>query len=277
MDFQQSSPSSPSHFQRSPTMENFDRAIMPRAGSAASLDRAHVIQTWAISDVPLRSDTMVPPARSETLSRAVNIVLAALGLLLAAPLFLLVAIAVKLSSPGPIFYRQARVGIDRRRRGRDTDMLFDRRAKDLGGSVFTIYKFRSMRANAENRTGAVWATKGDPRVTTVGRVIRKTRLDELPQLLNVIKGDMNIVGPRPERPSIFLRLSETIEDYPMRQLAKPGITGWAQVNRSYDACLDDVRQKVRYDLEYIQRQSIVEDLKIMLKTVPVIILGEKGW
>jgi len=102
-------------------------------------------------------------------------------------------------------------------------------------------------------------------------------LDELPQLLNVIKGDMNVVGPRPERPSIFLRLSESIEQYPMRQLAKPGITGWAQVNRAYDACLDDVRQKVRYDLEYIQRQSIMEDLKIMLKTVPVILLGEKGW
>jgi lipopolysaccharide/colanic/teichoic acid biosynthesis glycosyltransferase len=114
-------------------------------------------------------------------------------------------------------------------------------------------------------------------VTPVGRLIRKTRLDEVPQLLNVIKGDMNIVGPRPERPSIFADLSQRIEKYPVRQLARPGITGWAQVNRSYDSCLDDVRLKVQYDLEYIQRQSVLEDLKIMLKTVPVVLGAEKGW
>jgi len=257
-------------------MENLDRINIPRSLATSSVERVQVLDTWTIADVRI-SPKVVSQDRSEPLSRALNIVLACVGLLLAAPLFLIVAIAVKLSSPGPIFYRQTRVGIDRRRRGRGREMLYNRRLKDLGGSVFTIYKFRSMRANAEKRTGAVWATKGDSRVTTVGRLIRKTRLDELPQLINVIKGDMNIVGPRPERPSIFLRLSESIEDYPMRQLAKPGITGWAQVNRAYDACLDDVRQKVRYDLEYIQRQSILEDLKIMLKTVPVIIFGEKGW
>ena len=114
-------------------------------------------------------------------------------------------------------------------------------------------------------------------MTSVGRVIRKIRLDELPQLLNVIKGDMNIVGPRPERPSIFVHLSQSIEESSMRQLAKPEITGWAQVNRSYDACLDDVRLKVRYDLDYMQRQSLFEDLKIMLKTLPVVLGAEKGW
>jgi lipopolysaccharide/colanic/teichoic acid biosynthesis glycosyltransferase len=187
-----------------------------------------------------------------------------------------VAIAIKLTSPGPIFYRQTRIGVDRRRR-RPESALYDRRARDLGGAPFAIYKFRSMRSDAERTTGAVWAAKGDPRVTLVGRFIRKTRLDELPQLLNVIKGDMNIVGPRPERPGIFAELSRSIERYPMRQLARPGITGWAQVNRSYDSCLDDVRQKVRYDLEYIQRQSVIEDLKIMLKTVPVVLGAEKGW
>jgi lipopolysaccharide/colanic/teichoic acid biosynthesis glycosyltransferase len=265
-----------SSFQRSPTTENADRPIGQRASGASALDRVQILETWTNADLPA-GKLVVSRTRSETLSRGVNIVLASIGMVLAAPLFLIVAIAVKLSSAGPIFYRQTRVGIDRRRRGYGGDMLYDRRAKDLGGSVFTIYKFRSMRADAEKRSGAVWATKGDPRVTTVGRVIRKTRLDELPQLINVIKGDMNIVGPRPERPSIFLRLSESIEEYPQRQLAKPGITGWAQVNRAYDSCLDDVRQKVRYDLEYIQRQSILEDLKIMLKTVPVILLGEKGW
>ena len=245
--------------------------------SAATLpERLQGIETWTRADQHASGHSMLPRTRSERVSRGVNIVLATIGLVLATPLFLLVALAVKCTSPGPIFYRQTRVGLDRRRR-RGSDMLYDRRAKDLGGSVFTIYKFRSMRADAEKGSGAVWAVKGDPRVTPVGKMIRKMRLDELPQLLNVLKGDMNIVGPRPERPGIFQHLSESIEEYPMRQLAKPGITGLAQVNRAYDGCLDDVRQKVRYDLEYIQRQGVLEDLKIMLKTVPVVILGEKGW
>lgn len=214
--------------------------------------------------------------RSERAARIVNVAIAAIALIVLLPVIIAVAIAIKLTSPGPIFYRQTRIGVDRRRR-QAIPSLYDRRGVDLGGTPFAIYKFRSMRSDAERATGAVWAAKGDPRVTSVGRVIRKSRLDELPQLLNVIKGDMNIVGPRPERPSIFAHLSQSIKEYPMRQLAKPGITGWAQVNRSYDACLDDVRLKVRYDLEYIQRQSIVEDLKIMLKTVPVVLGAEKGW
>ena len=122
------------------------------------------------------------------------------------------------------------------------------------------------------KNGAVWATKNDPRITPIGRVLRKTRLDELPQLFNVLRGDMNIVGPRPERPSIFLRLSQDIPEYRMRQRAKPGITGLAQISQAYDSCLDDVRNKVRYDLEYISRQSLAEDLRIMIKTVPVMLL-----
>ena len=114
-----------------------------------------------------------------------------------------------------------------------------------------------MGLNAESPTGAVWATKGDTRVTPVGRVMRKYRVDELPQLVNVIRGEMNIVGPRPERPSIFSRLCDDIAEYPMRQRAKPGITGWAQVNHRYDTSVDDVRTKVRYDLEYLRRQGIL--------------------
>ena len=141
----------------------------------------------------------------------------------------------------------------------------------LGGAVFDMYKFRTMRVDAE-KNGAVWATKNDPRITPIGRVLRKTRLDELPQLFNVLRGDMNIVGPRPERPSIFLRLSQDIPEYRMRQRAKPGITGLAQISQAYDSCLDDVRNKVRYDLEYISRQSLAEDLRIMIKTVPVMLL-----
>jgi len=134
-----------------------------------------------------------------------------------------------------------------------------------------------MRADAERPSGAVWATKGDARVTPVGRVMRKYRVDELPQLFNVIRGEMNIVGPRPERPSIFSRLCDDIEEYPLRQQAKPGITGWAQVNHNYDTCIDDVRTKVRYDLEYLQRQSVAEDLLIMARTLPVMIFNRGGW
>jgi lipopolysaccharide/colanic/teichoic acid biosynthesis glycosyltransferase len=208
-------------------------------------------------------------------SRVINVALALVALVMVSPILIIVATLVKFTSRGPIFYRQTRVGLDRRHSG--TRTLYDRRAQDLGGSVFTIYKFRSMRADAERGTGVVWAMKCDPRVTPVGRFLRKTRLDELPQLLNVIKGEMNIVGPRPERPSIFQRLSRSIEEYPIRQRAKPGITGWAQVNRAYDASLDDVRKKVQLDIEYIQRQSLLEDLRIMLKTVPVILHGDKGW
>ena len=219
---------------------------------------------------------IVASQRSERAARILNVTIAASALIVLLPVIVAVAIAIKLTSPGPIFYRQTRIGVDRRRR-RSMAALYDRRTRDLGGIPFAIYKFRSMRADAERTTGAVWAAKGDPRVTPVGRLIRKTRLDEVPQLLNVIKGDMNIVGPRPERPSIFADLSQRIEKYPVRQLARPGITGWAQVNRSYDSCLDDVRLKVQYDLEYIQRQSVLEDLKIMLKTVPVVLGAEKGW
>jgi lipopolysaccharide/colanic/teichoic acid biosynthesis glycosyltransferase len=219
---------------------------------------------------------LVPRARSETLNRAVNVAIAAVLLALVAPLLVLVAIAIKMTSPGPIFYMQIRVGLDRRRRRMVVPELYDRRAQDLGGRVFLIYKFRTMRMDAET-AGAVWATRSDPRVTALGRFLRASRIDELPQLINVLHGDMNIVGPRPERPSIVARLRHEISEYPLRLQAKPGITGWAQVNQSYDSCIDDVRAKVRYDLEYLQRQSLTEDLRIMLRTVPVMLLRVGGW
>ena len=134
-----------------------------------------------------------------------------------------------------------------------------------------------MHVDAERHSGAVWAQQQDPRVTPVGRVLRQYRLDELPQLFNVLRGEMNIVGPRPERPTIFAELRSHIAEYPLRQRAKPGITGLAQINHHYDRSLDDVRTKVRYDLEYIRRQSLREDLRIMLKTIPVILLRRGGW
>ena len=218
---------------------------------------------------------LTPKPRSDHVVRALNIVIAGTALLVLSPVMLLVAIAIRLSSPGPVIYAQTRVGQDRRRRSRQTSM-FDRRACDLGGRVFRIYKFRTMRLDAERR-GVQWATKNDPRVTLLGRFLRQCRLDELPQLINVITGDMNIVGPRPERPSIVRRLAESIEEYPLRHWAKPGITGLAQINLSYDTCLDDVRAKVRYDLEYIRRQSVGEDLRIMLCTMPAMLFRRGGW
>jgi lipopolysaccharide/colanic/teichoic acid biosynthesis glycosyltransferase len=147
----------------------------------------------------------------------------------------------------------------------------------MGGKPFTIYKFRTMFVDAEAESGPVWARKNDPRITPVGRFLRQYRLDELPQLINVIRGEMNVVGPRPERPAIFAELRQSISEYAMRQRAKPGITGLAQINQHYDECLDDVRRKVEYDLEYIQRQSLLEDFKIMLKTIPVVLLRRGGW
>ena len=214
---------------------------------------------------------VVPRRRSELLNRVVNVTIALLALVVLAPVLLLIALAVKLTSPGPILYLQTRVGMDRR--SRPTTAVFDRRQSDVGGRTFRIYKFRSMYVDAEQQTGAVWATQNDPRVTPVGRFLRKTRLDEVPQLLNVLRGDMNIVGPRPERPSIFAELRRNIKEYPLRQRARPGITGWAQINRAYDASLDDVRQKVQFDLEYLQRQSFLEDLKIMARTLPVMLFN----
>jgi lipopolysaccharide/colanic/teichoic acid biosynthesis glycosyltransferase len=212
---------------------------------------------------------------SQKMDRMMNVVLASIGLMVAAPIMLVFAVLVKISSPGPIFYTQARVGLDRRR-GLTASRSYDRRTRDLGGRPFMILKFRTMRIGAE-KNGAVWAARGDSRVTAVGRVMRKYRIDELPQLLNVVRGDMNIVGPRPERPSIFSRLCDDIADYPLRQQARPGITGWAQVNQAYDTSIDDVRVKVRYDLEYLERQGVAEDLMIMARTVPVMIFRKGGW
>lgn len=219
-------------------------------------------------------ENVLPRERSEALCRAVNITIALTAMICLSPLYLLIALAVKLTSRGPVLYSHSRVGVDRRFR---QTAAVDRRGYDHGGKLFRMYKFRTMHQNAESNGQAIWALKRDPRVTTVGRLLRRTRLDELPQFFNVLRGDMNIVGPRPERPTIFANLRTNIPEYHMRQRVKPGITGWAQVNQSYDACVDDVRRKVRYDLEYVQRQGMLEDLRIMSKTLPVMMFGKGGW
>ena len=170
----------------------------------------------------------LPRESGQWAHRVLNVLLAAGALALVSPVLLLVALLVKLTSRGPVFYTQERVGLDRRSAG--PQPLDRRRRQDLGGLPFTIYKFRTMRVDAEQHSGAVWAQQQDPRVTPVGRLLRQYRLDELPQLLNVLQGDMNLVGPRPERPTIFAELREHITEYPLRQRAKPGITGLAQIN-----------------------------------------------
>lgn len=210
--------------------------------------------------------------------RTLNVVVALLGIILTLPLMVLIALTVKLTSRGPVLYSQERVGLDQRSnmdRRRDGRTGADgRRRSDRGGRIFRIYKFRTMSSDA-SAGKQVWAAEGDRRITRVGKVLRRYRLDELPQLFNVLTGDMNVVGPRPEQPAIFQELRQEVERYRDRQRVLPGITGWAQVNHHYDKCVNDVRKKVDLDLEYIERRSAVEDLRIMLRTVPVMI-GKKG-
>jgi lipopolysaccharide/colanic/teichoic acid biosynthesis glycosyltransferase len=248
-------------------------ALAERAGPTISSTPTQ--KQWEAAGESARDDSAGDPGVSSGLgNRCVNFCLALIALVCVLPILLVIALAVKLTSRGPVFYTQERIGLDRRQRG---DGINHRRHRDLGGRPFTIYKFRTMRVDAERESGAVWAQREDPRVTPVGRLLRQYRLDELPQLLNVLRGEMNIVGPRPERPTIFAELREHIAEYPLRQRAKPGITGLAQINHHYDRSLDDVRTKVQYDLEYIRRQSMWEDLRIMLKTIPVILLRRGGW
>ncbi|MDY6849181.1 MAG: TIGR03013 family XrtA/PEP-CTERM system glycosyltransferase [Geoalkalibacter sp.] len=184
--------------------------------------------------------------------RVLDVALSLTGIILAAPLMPLIALAVRLDSPGPVFFRQERVG--------------------KGEQPFTLIKFRTMRNDAE-KNGAVWACKDDPRVTKVGHILRKTRLDEIPQLFNVLKGDMSFVGPRPERPEFVETLKEKIPYYSKRHFVKPGVTGWAQVRYPYGASVEDSLEKLRYDLYYIKNFSIFLDILIILETIKVVLFG----
>jgi sugar transferase (PEP-CTERM system associated) len=199
------------------------------------------------------SGELGPRPQSLIVHTVLNRVVAACGLVLAAPLMALTALAVRFSSPGPILYRQVRAGLD-----------------DV---PFTVYKFRSMRADAEADTGAVWAAKDDPRVTGVGKIIRKLRFDELPQLFNTLKGDMSIVGPRPERPEFVRELSQKIPYYRQRHCVRPGITGWAQINFKYGDTLEDTMTKLEYDLYYIKNMSLSLDTYIIFHTVKAMLLS----
>jgi len=199
------------------------------------------------------SSVLGPRPQAIALQNFYSLLMGLAGLVLALPFMLFTAIAVKLSSKGPVLYRQRRVG--------------------LNGRVFTLYKFRSMYVDAEARTGAVWASVGDPRITPAGRWLRKLRLDELPQLWNVVKGDMAIVGPRPERPEFVDLLAHQIPYYRQRLAVKPGITGWAQINHKYGDTELDAMIKLEYDLYYIKNVAPALDFYIIFHTLKVMLLS----
>jgi sugar transferase (PEP-CTERM system associated) len=192
-------------------------------------------------------------AKLAEVSRAlVHWMVAFIGAILSLPIVLLTAILIKLESRGPVFYKQERVG--------------------KNGRTFVLMKFRSMRVDAE-QDGPVWATKGDTRTTRVGRVIRKARVDEIPQFWNILKGEMSFVGPRPERPHFVAQLAEEIPFYQQRHLIAPGLTGWAQIKYPYGASIEDARQKLQYDLFYIKNQSLFLDAIVLFETVKIILFG----
>jgi len=177
-----------------------------------------------------------------------------IGLTIALPLIPIIAVLIKLDSPGPVFFKQLRVGKNEK--------------------LFWLYKFRTMVQNAEDETGAVWAQKHDPRITRMGKILRKTRLDEVPQLFSVLKGDMSIVGPRPERPEFVEKLKEIIPYYSERHFVKPGITGWAQIKYPYGSSVEDAIEKLRYDLYYMKHLSFFLDLLVILETFTVVSMGK---
>jgi sugar transferase (PEP-CTERM system associated) len=203
--------------------------------------------SWLIFSSGFRKSRLVRSGK-----RLLDISAAAIGLLIAAPMMAIVAIAVKLTSPGPVIYRQQRVG--------------------QYGRVFTVLKFRSMRQDAEAATGAVWAKENDDRITPIGRFLRKTRLDELPQLWNVLIGDMSLVGPRPERPEFVKQLTDEIPFYGQRHVVRPGLTGWAQVRYTYGSSVEDALEKLQYDLFYIKNLTIPLDLFIIISTLKTVLL-----
>ena len=202
------------------------------------------------------SDGFVKTPRTEIIKRFFDIGASVAGLILSLPLMVFAAIAIKLESPGPILYRQARLG--------------------QHGCVFILNKFRSMRPDAEKDTGPVWSAQRDPRITRIGNFLRKTRLDELPQLYNVLVGHMSFIGPRPERPEFVAELQKQIPFYMERLAVKPGLTGWAQVKYQYGSSVEDAVEKLQYDLYYIKNLSLFLDLLIVLNTVQVVLFARGG-
>ncbi len=214
--------------------------------------QARTMQIYGIPLIDIMPQLM--PEWEKKIKRLMDITVSFLILIITMPATLITALAIKLESPGGIFFTQKRCG--------------------LNGKEFSMIKFRSMKKDAEKSTGPVWSQKDDPRITKVGKFIRKVRIDEIPQMMNVLKGEMSIVGPRPERPYFVEKLSQEIPYYKRRLKVRPGITGWAQVKHKYDETIEDVKIKLRYDLFYIENMSLRMDFKILFRTIFVVLFGK---
>jgi exopolysaccharide biosynthesis polyprenyl glycosylphosphotransferase len=214
--------------------------------------QARTNQLYGFPLIEIMPEIMQPWEQS--MKRLMDILVSFLVLTLSSPLWIVIAIAIKMDTRGPVVYSQERVGKD--------------------GKLFKMHKFRSMHVDAEKDSGPVWAPKNDSRVTNVGRFLRNSRLDEIPQFINVLDGDMSLVGPRPERPFFVEKLSKEIPLYHRRLKVRPGITGWAQIKQGYDRSIEDVRSKVRYDLFYIENMSFRMDIKILLYTFYIMLMGK---
>lgn len=261
---------------------NLDPAMLERVRVQRSYDAPQL--QYLGSPVPLYGEV---PAWKRSAKRGFDVVASACALVLFGLLLPLLALAIKVDSRGPVFYGQTRVGINRRRgdrRGapspapageerRDQRARQDARRVVAEGKPFTIWKLRTMYVNSESE-GMRWASQNDPRITRVGRFLRLTRLDEFPQFFNVLKGEMSVVGPRPERPPFITLLSQEVPGYLERLRFKPGITGLAQIENGYDDSLESVHNKVAKDLDYITGFSLGRDLRILVRTVRVVITGE---
>jgi exopolysaccharide biosynthesis polyprenyl glycosylphosphotransferase len=217
------------------------------------------VRTTQIHGVPLMElKPELMPVWEQSLKRLMDVAVAGLVLAVLSPIWLLLTAIIKLTSRGPVFFRQERIG--------------------QGGRPFTMYKFRSMRIDAEERSGPVWVQEEDPRITTIGRILRALHLDEIPQCINFLKGDMSLVGPRPERPFFVEQFSQQIPFYMRRFNVKPGLLGWAQSKHEFDLNSEDVtgiaRERLEYDLYYIENMSLKLDFKIMLQTIWFVLAGK---